>query len=452
MLTDGIRFLSKKLADHFSRNLKLCSVWRRSLHQAHIVGRVKGKLRTMKVDTPEFRGLFTPELNKLIDLFKKHDYELRIAGGAVRDLLMGKQPHDVDFATTATPNQMKEMFELEGIRMINNKGESHGTITARINDKENFEVTTLRIDVRTDGRHAEVQFTKDWELDANRRDLTINAMFLDLDGTLYDYFQGQEDLLERKVRFVGDPASRIQEDYLRILRYFRFYGRIAKSPNDHEEKTLHAIQENGAGLAGISGERIWLEFKKIVCGNFAGNLIKIMHDVGVTQYIGLPEKPNVEEFEEVYSRAHHLDPQPMTYMSALLSKEEEVYQLNKRLKMSNDELKLGTFILQYRGVSMGDSPIRHCQHLFIDNPGKDVKVRALVTELVKYLGDQELVREFSQWSPPPFPVSGYDLVGLGVRKGPRFAKLIHELRQLWKQSDFKMTKEELLEHVDDILK
>ena len=105
--------------------------------------------------------------------------------------------------------------------MINTNGERHGTVTPRINDKQNFEITTLRIDVITNGRHAEVQFTTDWQLDAYRRDLTINSMFLGFDGTVYDYFNGYEDLMKRRVRFVGDPDMRIKEDYLRILRYFR---------------------------------------------------------------------------------------------------------------------------------------------------------------------------------------------------------------------------------------
>lgn len=131
-----------------------------------------------KLDDPLFKSIFTDEMNDLMKLFSKYNFEIRIAGGAVRDILMGKKPADVDFATTATPIQMKEMFEAEKIRMINMNGEKHGTITPRINDKENFEVTTLRIDVVTDGRHAEVEFTTDWLLDANRRDLTINSMFL----------------------------------------------------------------------------------------------------------------------------------------------------------------------------------------------------------------------------------------------------------------------------------
>ncbi|CAH1249050.1 TRNT1 [Branchiostoma lanceolatum] len=240
----------------------------------------------MKLDKPEFKNLFTPELNRLSELFAKYDYELRIAGGAVRDILMGIQPQDLDFATTATPQEMKFMFEKEGVRMLNTKGEDHGTITARINNKENFEVTTLRVDVVTDGRHAEVEFTTDWKIDAERRDLTINSMFLGLDGTLYDYFDGWTDLKNRRVAFVGDATRRIQEDYLRILRYFRFYGRIAEMPNQHEESTLEAIRENAGGLGGISGERIWMELKKIVVGNHAAPLMRCMYSLGLPKYIG----------------------------------------------------------------------------------------------------------------------------------------------------------------------
>lgn len=239
-----------------------------------------------KLDNDLFKSIFTEELEGLLNLFKKYDYEIRIAGGAVRDLLMDKKPTDLDFATTATPSQMKEMFEAESIRMINMNGEKHGTITPRINDKENFECTTLRIDVVTDGRHAEVEFTKDWLLDANRRDLTINAMFLGFDGSIYDYFYGYEDLKARKVQFVGNADTRIKEDYLRILRYFRFYGRIATSPDKHDPETLKIISSNVEGLQKVSGERIWVELKKILEGNFAGELVTTLIECGISKYIG----------------------------------------------------------------------------------------------------------------------------------------------------------------------
>lgn len=153
---------------------------------------------------------------------------------------------------------MKGMFEAAGVRMVNTNGEKHGTVTPRFGDAQ-FEVTTLRIDVATNGRHAEVEFTTDWQLDASRRDLTINSMFCDLEGNVFDYCYGYDDLLKRHVRFVGDPAQRIREDYLRILRYFRFYGRMADTAAAHDEPTVRAIADNIEGLARVSGERVWGE-------------------------------------------------------------------------------------------------------------------------------------------------------------------------------------------------
>ncbi|XP_041353635.1 CCA tRNA nucleotidyltransferase 1, mitochondrial-like [Gigantopelta aegis] len=421
-------------------------------HQRYVHPSKKGNLATMKLDSPQFKSLFTPELTRLVSIFKKYDHELRIAGGAVRDLLMGIEPHDVDFATTATPDEMKELFELEGVRMINNKGEKHGTITARINDKDNFEVTTLRIDVVTDGRHAEVEFTRDWQLDANRRDLTINAMFLGFDGTVYDYFNGMSDLQQRCLRFVGNASERIQEDYLRILRYFRFYGRIAKGPKCHEEETLAAIKKNASGLAGVSGERIWVELKKIIVGNFASSIIDDMVSLGVGEFIGFPPHPDLKEFHAVCERTVNLSPQCLTLMSGLFQDEQEVYILNKRLKMSNEEVKLGLFIVKHRSDYMTDRPVKYCMDLLIDSAGKEPKVKDKICELLKYHGEKELLQVFTAWTPPPFPVTGYDLVERKVPKGPIFTKTLNELRQIWKKSDFKMSKEDLLAKIDEVVK
>ena len=246
----------------------------------------------IRISSSVFQELVTrPEVKALVDVFQRNNYELRIAGGAVRDFLhpSGKiVPHDVDFATDATPQQMKEMFTREEIRMINVEGgEKHGTITARMLDKENFEVTTLRIDKVTDGRKAEVEFTTDWKIDAERRDLTINSMFLGFDGTLYDYFDGRKDLQNQRIAFVGNVERRIQEDDLRILRYFRFYGRIVEElPRSdlglpmlkpHETETLDAIRKNAEGLSRVSGERIWTEWKKIFSGRFGDQVIKTVN-------------------------------------------------------------------------------------------------------------------------------------------------------------------------------
>ncbi|XP_050930526.1 CCA tRNA nucleotidyltransferase 1, mitochondrial isoform X2 [Lates calcarifer] len=344
-------------------------------------------LYTMKLKTSEFQSLFTDGLNGIAELFEKHQHELRIAGGAVRDLLSGKRPEDVDFATTATPEEMKRMFQGAGIRMINNKGEKHGTITARLND-ENFEVTTLRVDVQTDGRHAEVEFTTDWLKDAERRDLTINSMFLGLDGTLYDYFKGYEDLQNRKVRFVGSAEQRIQEDYLRILRYFRFYGRVALEPDDHEPETLTAIRENSCGLAGISGERIWVELKKMVVGNHAAHLLELMYRLELAQYMGLPPDGDVEEMKRVWQNAKDHSPKPMTILAALLHSPEEVEKMDLRLKVSKEEKNLGLFLVKHRRELCksedGTDSLKPFTDFIIDN--RELDTRSKVCELLKYQG------------------------------------------------------------------
>ncbi|KAM8758325.1 CCA tRNA nucleotidyltransferase 1, mitochondrial [Rhynchonycteris naso] len=409
---------------------------------------LKRHLFTMKLQSPEFQSLFTEGLKSLTELFVAEKHELRIAGGAVRDLLNGQKPQDVDFATTATPEQMKGMFQAAGIRMINNKGEKHGTITARLH-QENFEVTTLRIDMVTDGRHAEVQFTTDWLRDAERRDLTINSMFLGFDGTLYDYFNGYEDLKNKKVRFVGQAKKRIQEDYLRILRYFRFYGRIVDKPGDHDPETLEAIAENASGLAGISGERIWVELKKILGGNHVNHLLRLIYDLDVAPYIGLPANASLEEFDKVCKNVEGLSPKPMTLLASLFKVQDDVTKLDLRLKISKEEKNLGLFLVKHRQdlVRAVDSPepLRPYQDFLIDC--RDPEAGARVHELLKYQGEPGLLQGLQRWSVPPFPVSGHDIRKAGVSSGKEIGALLQQLRDQWKQSGYRMQKDELLSHV-----
>ncbi|MBN3287460.1 TRNT1 nucleotidyltransferase, partial [Polyodon spathula] len=405
----------------------------------------------MQLKTKEFQSLFTDGLKGIAELFEKHRFELRIAGGAVRDLLNGKQPQDVDFATTATPEEMKTMFQAAGIRMINNKGEQHGTITARLHE-QNFEVTTLRVDVVTDGRHAEVEFTTDWEKDAERRDLTINSMFLGLDGTLYDYFNGFEDLQNRKIRFVGSAAERIQEDYLRILRYFRFYGRIAEEPGDHESETLEAIKEHSKGLAAISGERIWMELKKTLTGNHAAHLVNLMYDLDVAQYIGLPVNGSLEELNRVWKNAQHRNPKPMTVLSALFRGQDDVNKLDLRLKISREEKNLGLFLVKHRRdlrkADYETDSLKPFRDYIIDSREPDVQSR--ICELLKYQGEEQLLAEMEKWSIPRFPVSGHDLRKMGITSGKEIGAILQTLRDLWKKSGYQMDKDELLKDVKNL--
>ncbi|XP_066262147.1 CCA tRNA nucleotidyltransferase 1, mitochondrial isoform X2 [Euwallacea similis] len=404
----------------------------------------------MKLETPEFRSLFTDELKSLATLFAKYNYEIRIAGGAVRDLLMGIKPTDLDFATTAAPTEMKKIFESENIRIINENGEKHGTITPRINNKENFEITTLRVDVVTDGRHAEVIFTTDWLLDSLRRDLTINSMFLGLDGSLYDYFFGYDDLQKRRVTFVGNAETRIQEDYLRILRYFRFYGRISDKCNNHDKDTLQAIKRNAAGLDKISGERIWTELKKMLEGNFAGDLLVVIIDCGLSQYIGLPTKPNIEELKKVWTRSGHLNLNAITLLSSLLNNVEDAIALNRRLKLSAFDRDLATFIVEHREPKLHPNYLLPYQQLIIKAKSKPLVIKQYALEVLKY-NNSEYLEELETWQIPHFPINGAMLKERGVESGRFMGVVMQELKDIWADNQFKSSVEELLDCIPEVL-
>ncbi|PAV60274.1 hypothetical protein WR25_07133 [Diploscapter pachys] len=427
---------------------------------------------TMKLDTPEFKKLFTPQLHKLSKLFQECNYELRIAGGAVRDLMMGIQPADVDFASTATPTQMKELFESHGIRMLHKKGEEHGTITCRIDEAENFEITTLRIDVLCDGRRAEVKYTTDWELDANRRDLTVNSLFLGLDGTVYDYFGGIEDVQKRQIRFVGDAQTRIQEDFLRILRYFRFFGRISVT-EEHEKETLGAIARNKHGLKGISAERIWVEFKKIVIGRMAPAVLRSMFgpECELQEYVGLPKAVNLDRFQKVsiynflkIKLSYYLvyekygsRLESMTSVALLCELEDHIDAFHTRTKLSNDEKFLGFFIVRERvEAEKNRNDLNWWKDLCVEaegRPGRGTepdKTRQKILQLmISVLAEEELIQQIENYVCPKFQVTGVDLMEAKVPRGPKMKATLGYLFDIWKNSKYTMTKEEILKHALD---
>ena len=213
---------------------------------------------------------------KLMDVLTASGAEARFVGGCVRDALLGKIDADVDLdvATGLLPDQIIERLEAAEIKAIPT-GIAHGTVTAIIAG-QSFEITTLRKDVACDGRHADVQFTDDFELDAKRRDFTINAMSTDRLGRLFDYFGGVEDLKAGRIRFVGNAEERVREDYLRILRFFRFYARFGRPPAD--QQALQACKVEAAGLARLSGERIRSEMLKLLASGNAVAALTLMSE------------------------------------------------------------------------------------------------------------------------------------------------------------------------------
>lgn len=447
-----------KFVSKFLTPTTIISLTTRSLSTAKTPTYIMNQIEptTMKIDNEDFRTLFTPQLLKLRDLFAKRNYELRIAGGAVRDLLMNIRPADVDFASTATPTQMKEMFEEDKIRMLHKRGEEHGTITCRIDDCENFEITTLRVDIVCDGRRAQVEYTTDWQLDANRRDLTINSLFLDLHGNVVDYFGGIRDIETRRIAFVGDARQRIQEDYLRILRYFRFFGRISDC-TEHEHDTIQAIVENKDGMAGISAERIWTELKKIVVGRMADEVLKAMiEQCELQKYLGLPKECNLERFHTVFNRFSKTV-EPMTMIACLCEDEHQIAEFHRITKLSNDERLLGEFILSERqsaveNLKNDDWWIDRIVDLEV-RPGHENqqdRLRQRLVQLAKsVLADEERIQMIENFEAPKFPITGRDLMEAGVRKGPHVRNVLYYLYNLWKESRFTESKYSLLERAKD---
>jgi tRNA nucleotidyltransferase/poly(A) polymerase len=220
------------------------------------------------------------ELRVITKLFYEAGEDVRIVGGAVRDLVMGVKPKDWDMATTALPEITMQILEKIGRPYDLSNG--HGTISINL-DGETYEITTLRKDVDTDGRHAKVEFVTDFQADAARRDFTINAMSINaVTEEIFDYFGGQLDVCNKLIRFVGKPAERIQEDYLRILRFFRFAARY----NWHMAvDALIAIERNAEGLRQISGERIWMEVKQIMQYPNTDAFVQDMKNAGVWDVI-----------------------------------------------------------------------------------------------------------------------------------------------------------------------
>ena len=220
---------------------------------------------------------------KTLIVLEQAGFVARFAGGCVRDRLMGIHPTDYDVATSATPDQTSGVFRSQGYKVVPT-GIDHGTVTV-IAPSGPVEITTLRRDVATDGRRAQVAFGTNFEEDAERRDFTINAMFEDARGQIYDYFEGRKDLAEKALRFVGNAETRIREDYLRILRLFRFWAKIDFTP---VPGTLEAVVAEKSGLGGISQERITSELLKTLAGNFAGAPLAALHSSGVWDLV-IPE-------------------------------------------------------------------------------------------------------------------------------------------------------------------
>lgn len=373
----------------------------------------------------------TTTLREISAMFEAEGRRLWLVGGCVRDWLLGIPPADIDAATDATPEEQMAIYEANGVRYVPT-GLGHGTITVIRND-EIYEITTLRTDAETDGRHAVVTYTRDLTVDLERRDLTINAIAMDLAGNVVDPFGGRDDLAAGRLRFVGDATTRIREDYLRILRWFRFLGRF--SPEGRiapDPDAYRAVMAEAGGLSRISVERIWSEMSRILTGRSAVQVVRLLHDSGTAAAVGLPEG---SEDRLRTALANGMD--AATTLGGYLAGAGD--RTLVAWKLSNAEKHRARFVAKRLGQeSYGTEDARLD---LVD--GKDLR---LVNDTMRLAGS-EGVAGIETWSVPVFPIDGGDLIALGMQQGVEMGMRMRRMRQEWIASGYASKAEDLVRRV-----
>lgn len=382
------------------------------------------------------RWLKKPSLQKVFALVAAAGGEARVAGGAVRNALLGEPIGDIDIATTLAPQDVMAAFKAAGIS-VHPTGIEHGTVTVVV-DHTPYEITTLRHDVETDGRRAVVAFTDDWKADALRRDFTINSLYCDASGKIHDHVGGCADILRKRIMFVGAPAARIKEDNLRILRFFRFLASYEKMSADRA--SLAACVRLRKGLLGLSAERIAREMFKLLAGPKAVPVLKLMARHKVLQ--------NVLGHSAAFRVIGRLPPDPLLRAFALAKKPESLraaWRLSNQQSRRIEALLDGTVltpklrenerrILLY---ALGPEAWRDSVHLAWAGSRAALNDRTW----------KRLLTLPSRWTAPVFPVTGHDLIDLGFPSGPDLGRELKRLEDHWIASDFTSTKEDLLESI-----
>ncbi len=395
-------------------------------------------------------------LQKLFEILERGGEETRVNGGAVRNSILGETIGDVDLSTTLTPDKVLQRLEEAGVKAIAT-GLSHGTITAVI-DNHAYEITTLRSDIETDGRRAVVEFGRSWVEDAGRRDLTMNALYCDRYGNVFDPLDGYQDLVSRNVRFIGEASQRIEEDYLRILRFFRFFARYGEGRPDGEG--LKACARLKEGISSLSAERVWMELKKILSVRDPARALLWMRTTGVlTQTLPESEKWGIDFVSDLISAEQNLgwDVDIMARLQIMLPPNpEKMEELAGRLKFSRVEKKR---LLEWVKAELPNSAISKIDlEKIIYRDGKKAIHDRLRNEIVRQRHiaretDDALVKAekfinllgwTSNWQRPVFPLKGRDLRKAGVDSGPKMGEELKRLEEEWVDSGFLMSRAELL--------
>ena len=365
-------------------------------------------------------------LRRIVAALSADGGAVKVVGGAVRDTLLGIAVTDIDLATPLVPEEVTRRLEAAGIKVIPT-GIAHGTVTA-IASGDHHEITTLRRDVATDGRRATVAFADDWRDDAARRDFTINALYADpYSGEVDDWFGGLADLAAGRVAFIGDAATRIAEDHLRILRFYRFvarFGRGALDPASHA-----AVVAARQSLKSLSRERIADELTKILSLPDPRAIVGQMHDDGIFAVL-LPELDT--GFAAALDRllaseaAAGIAPAPLRRLAALLPADAAIAeQVASRLRLSTRQRKHLAALGGHRHDVA--RPVRQLAHAIGIDAARDVHLLA---------GDPAAVQALSDWQVPQLPVKGGDIVARGIAAGPDVARILKAVEAAWVAEDF----------------
>ena len=393
------------------------------------------------------------EVQKVFAILNGDKQATAIVGGAIRNHLLGSEVNDIDFATTLRPEEVMRAAKKAGQKTIPT-GQEHGTITL-ITGSRSFEITTLRRDVKTDGRHAQVEFGKDWHADAQRRDFTINALYLDHEGYIYDPLDnGLEDIKQRKIRFIGDPVERIREDHLRILRLYRFAAYYADEPIDAD--AIRAVVGQARGLKTLSRERVRDELLKLLAAPNPGWVIKKMQEDHILDLL-LATRPAIEKFSKLCEIEKNLGlkPDPLLRLGTLAGAGEvKPDKLTHHFALSNRQqatLKAFTRAAMItRDFKTTAKPERAAQKIAHYRLGLQGYLVALISAWLEcpWPPDDEglitLYNEVKSWASPEFPLKGRDLIKAGLQPGPKMGRLLSELETLWLNEGMQIQRSELL--------
>jgi poly(A) polymerase len=372
--------------------------------------------------------------------------EARFVGGSVRDALLGRPIGDIDIATPAPPGKIIELLEKSGIKVVPT-GLAHGTVTAIVPPRQ-FEITTLRRDVETYGRRARVAFDADWAADAARRDFTINAIFLAPDGTIDDPVGGLADLQARRVRFVGNPATRIVEDVLRLLRYYRFEARFGTGIGDPEARA--ACRAAAHLLPTLSGERVSQELVKLLEARDPIAALRMMQEDGVLA-VALPEARHIERLRQMIA----IEPEPdaLRRVAALVEVDGEgALALAARLRFPNAwRARLHGLAPPWPLDPQEDARIqRRSLYRLGTERYRDIAMLVAAEGAMPQSRLAEVLDLARSWTPPAFPLAGRDVTALGIPPGEAVGRLLAAVHDWWEVGDFTADRAACLARLSEI--